>query len=728
MNKLLLFIGFWVVLAGQSFGVDAPPRFDFQAKFYEANKRMEERLWTQSINLWKEILEQNPNQANINYKIGYCYLQTPNSKLEALQYLEVACQKRFSRNYDPYDATEKKAPIQALYYLGRAQALNLKLDDAILSFQKVQKALGKKHLMYKDATQQLAMCEEAKRQIANPKNYKITNIGTVINTPGNEYSPVISLDESQLFFTSRRIRPDSTNSKIVDFDTGEFKEDIYVSFKLEDGTWGAPELLNLNTDQHDATIGVSPDGQTLYIYRDIFGDGQLYSSTLIGETWNEPQLLGSDINTANWETHATVAADQSVMYFVSDRLGGLGGRDIYRCVKLPNGEWSRALNIGNQVNTPYEEDAPFLSADGKTLYFSSNGHTTMGGFDIFYSRLGEDGLWGLPVNMGYPLNTVDDDVFFIPLADGRRAFYSSSRDGGYGLKDIYMMDMPDVGIETQLAVLKGYIIPAEGQPLPDDLRILVTNEKNSDVAEYRPRKRDGGYLAVLNPCSSYKIEYFKGKELLREETISVPCQTNFQEIEREVFIFGETVTDTRPVQDPQTTNKDDKPVDDGKIKFDDQDANNVDDAIESQEIKDFAFDAKDPINRQYIESKGFAQYSRFFVYGLSKFDATEKEFALFIKDVADIIDGGKKPLISVEASASHVPIYKITNEQLVQKRSDTAHDLIRQELAKLGKTEGVHYTFDTPKTAVQGKEYANDSKKNRLLYEQFQYVKVRAQG
>jgi hypothetical protein len=140
----------------------------------------------------------------------------------------------------------------------------------------------------------------------------------------------------------------------------------------------------------------------------------LYSSTLIGETWNEPQLLGSDINTANWETHATVAADGSGMYFVSDRPGGLGGRDIYRCVKLPNGEWSRALNIGNQINTPFEEDAPFLSADGKTLYFSSNGHTTMGGFDIFYSRLGDDGLWGLPVNMGYPLNTVDDDVFFIP--------------------------------------------------------------------------------------------------------------------------------------------------------------------------------------------------------------------------------------------------------------------------------------------------------------------------
>jgi len=123
----------------------------------------------------------------------------------------------------------------------------------------------------------------------------------------------------------------------------------------------------------------------------------------------------------------------------------------------------------------------------------------MGGFDIFYSNLGEDGEWSAPINMGYPLNTVDDDVFFVPMGDGRRAYYSSAKDGGYGLKDIYLVDMPDVMNESQLAVLKGFIIAPEGDELPDDLRILVTNNKSGEVTEYKPRKRDGGYLAILAP-------------------------------------------------------------------------------------------------------------------------------------------------------------------------------------------------------------------------------------
>lgn len=704
---------------------DNPPRFDFAAKFYEANQLMEEKLWTQSINNWKEILEVDPNNANVNYKIGYCYLQTANSKLDALQYLESAAARKFSKNYDEYDASEKRAPVKALFYLGRAQALNMQLDAAIESFEKLQKALGKKHLMYADATRELEMCQEAKTQMANPRNYIITNVGPVVNGETNEYSPVLSLDESTMFFTSRRLRADTSNSNLRDIDTGEYKEDVFVSFKNEEGVWTEPEVLNLNTNDHDATISVSPDGQTLFIYRDKMGDGQVLESALIGETWSEPMLLGSDINTAAWETHATVSADGNTLYFVSDRAGGIGKRDIYRCVKLPNGEWSRALNAGTQINTIYDEDAPFLTADGKTLYFASRGHTCMGGFDIFYSKLGEDGEWGAPVNMGYPLNTVDDDVFFVPMADGRRAYYSSSKDGGYGLKDIYLVDMPEINNETQLAVLKGFIISAEGEELPDDLRILVTNDKSGEVSEYRPRKRDGGYLAILNPCTSYHIEYYKGKEMIKDDNINVPCETAFQEIEREVFLV------------PVTMAKEEKPKEEVKPVVEvpekpeiiEEPAIEVTPPGESLEIKEFAFNAKDPINRQYIPEKGFAQYSRFFVYDFHEFGVTEPEFALFIRDVDAIIKSGKKPVINVEASASKVPSTRFkSNEELVAHRHKTAHDQIRDELAKYKRIEGKDYTFGDGQKLVQGKEYANDAKKNRLIYEQFQYIKVRVQG
>ncbi len=713
-------------LPGESFA-ETPPRFDFGAKFVEANRLMEERLWIQSINTWREILVDDPNNANVNYKIGYCFLQTANSKLDALQYLEAATVKKFSKNYDEYDPSEKRAPVKTLFYLGRAQALNLQLDAAIESFEKLQKQLGKKHLMYAEAQRELEMCQEAKTQMANPRNYIITNVGPVVNKETNDFSPVLSLDESTMFFTSRRLRADTSNSAIRDLDTGEFKEDVYVSFKSEEGVWTEPEILNLNTDAHDATISVSPDGQTLFIYRDVYGDGTLMESALIGETWSEPMLLGSDINTAAWETHATVSADGNTLFFVSDRDGGIGKRDIYKCVKLPNGEWSRSLNIGTLVNTIYDEDAPFLTADGKTLYFSSKGHNSMGGFDIYYSKLGEDGEWGSPVNMGYPLNTVDDDAFFVPMADGRRAYYSSSKDGGYGLKDIYLVDMPEITNETQLAVLKGFIISAEGEELPDDLRILVTNNKNGEISEYRPRKRDGGYLAILNPCTSYHIEYYKGKEMIKDDDINVPCESAFQEIEREVFLVPVTMATEKPKEPvvpvvPVETPKVETPVVEDPAIIETP-------AGESQEVKEFKYNSKDPINRQYIPEKGFAQYSRYFVYDYHEFGVTEPEFALFIRDVDAIIKSGKKPVITVEASASKVPSSRFkNNEDLVAHRNETAHNQIRDELAKYKMYEGKDFTFGEPSKLVQGKEYENDAKKNRLIYEQFQYIKVRVQG
>ena len=168
MKRIIFLLAFFVVTA---LAADAAPpkRFVYASKFLEANQMLEERLWIQSINAWIDLLVENPNNANLNYKIGYCYLQTANSKLEALQYLEAACDRRFSKNYDPYDPVEKRAPVQALFYLGRAQALNLKIDDAIATFEKLQKELGKKHLMYIDATRELEMCQEAKKQMANPK-------------------------------------------------------------------------------------------------------------------------------------------------------------------------------------------------------------------------------------------------------------------------------------------------------------------------------------------------------------------------------------------------------------------------------------------------------------------------------------------------------------------------------------------------------------------------------
>ena len=200
---------------------------------------------------------------------------------------------------------------------------------------------------------------------------------------------------------------------------------------------------NINTNSHEASINLTADGQTLIVYKDDGGDGNIYFSKWDGNDWTSIQSFGSDINSKYWESHACLSADNNTLYFVSDRPGGYGGRDIYRCVKLPNGLWSKSLNVGPTINTKYDEDGPFISADGITLNFSSIGHKSMGGFDIFVSMIEEDKKFSEPRNIGYPINTTDDDVFFVTSPDGKRGYFSSAKAGGLGDKDLYKMSILD---------------------------------------------------------------------------------------------------------------------------------------------------------------------------------------------------------------------------------------------------------------------------------------------
>ena len=685
---------------------------DFNQKFLEANQLMEEKSWKESISIWEELYSINNTNANVNFKLGYCYLQTANEKLKSLKYLKTAASMKIAKMYDPYDPTEEGAPIEAIFYLGRALHLNYQMDDALSTYNLLLEQINEKHYLNKEVLRQIAMCNQAKYQLANPQNYLITNIGNVVNNDANDYSPIVSLDESALFFTSRRVRSDSSNKFIRDLDTGEYKEDIYVSYKDSKGEWTAPELLNINTDEHAASISVSPDGQTLYIYYDEGGNGQIYESVLVGETWEEPLKLGSDINTDAWETHATVSTDGKTLYFISNREGGYGGRDIYRCLKLPNGEWSKALNIGPNINTKYEEDAVFLSADGKTLYFASTGHKTMGGFDIFYSTLGSDDEWSEPENIGYPLNTVDDDVFFYPTADQKSAYYSSRKEEGFGLKDIYKIDMPDTPLESDLAVLKGYIIASEGEDLPEDCYVLVTSKKNGEVTEYRPRERDGAYIAILPPCSGYLIEYVVRGDIVHEEFVNVACESAYNEIEKEIYLAP------LHLGDPQQVVVVDKAILDDPV---------VEEPIvDVSDFPDTGFDPDNPINVNVTASKSY--FERFFVYDFHEFGAGEEMFAEFIDGVKAIIDLYGLAEIHVESSASRVPSSRFaSNQELTSWRNQTARDQIKYALSELGYNKGENYNFDKPDEHVQGPKYGHDAwKKDK--YEPFQYIKVWAKA
>ncbi len=665
----------------------------FMVGFAEANKLMEEKFWYQAIKEWKKVLALDPENLNVNYKLGYCLLNTENEKVDALKYLEIACSKKLNKNYDPFEPTEKFPPVDALFLLGQAQHLNMQFDQSIKTFVKLKTQVSREHRLVPEANYAIKICEEAKKQVANPVNYKITNVGNIINGKYADFSPVLTFDESSIFFTSRRLRPDSTNSEIRDPETDQYKDDIYVSFRTKENTWSKPELLNLNTDDHDASISVSPDGLTLFVYQDSLGDGQLKYSKLIGETWSDPAKLGSDINTSHWETHVTVSADGNELYFVSNRPDGSGGRDIYRCVKLPDGNWSKALNIGKKINTKYEEDAPFLSPDGQFLYFASKGHNTMGGFDLFVSKKDKNGNWGDPQNMGYPLNTVDDDVFFQPMADGKRAYYSSRKDGGEGELDVYLVEMPTTK-GTQLAVFKGFIRGEEGQPLPDNLRVVITNLKTGEKQEVAARKKDGKFLATLLPCTNYHVDFLSGIVKIKQEDITIPCDGEYYEIEREAFLiaFEEEVT------------------------------------IKAKDEMILTFDRTKPIQIKLNLELGIAEYSNYFVYGSAEFSTTDTNFKNFLQDCKKVIKKKGRVEIYIESSASNVPVKSYTNnEDLAKARAQKAQKTIDAELKKMGFKTDVNFVFLPSKSMVQGKKYENDKDTARDEYEKYQYIKIKVQ-
>lgn len=510
---------------------------DYRQKFTEGNYLILEGNYALALQNFKAAYAIDSSNANINFKIGLCYMKSETEKSKALLFLEKAVLNT-SKNYTDLEPSEKSAPVNAYYYYGQAMHFNYKFDEAIANYEKFKSFLKSKNVeLIKDVDRQIEISNNAKALCIAPMNIILKNLGDSINSSSPEYSPVLSADEKTLMFTSRR----STGTGMEKTDDGQFYEDIYISYKKDDSTWTTPKSVseNVNTINHEASVGLTADAQTLLIYKD-FNGGDIYFSTIEGNSWTSPQAMGSDINTANWETSACLSPDGNTLYYVSNRAGGMGGRDIWKCVKLPNGRWSMSVNLGAPINTIYDEESPFIHPSGNVFFFSSTGHKTIGGFDIFFSSRNEEtNTWEEPLNIGYPINTTDDDVFYVTSPDGKRGYYSSSsRPEGYGEKDIYMVSLPERK-EVALVLIKGFIIPAKGQALPSFLEISATNNETGVVAGvYKPLMRDGSFTIIIPPGSNYTLSYTNDGQEFFSEIIDVPASAAYQEINREVRLNG----------------------------------------------------------------------------------------------------------------------------------------------------------------------------------------------
>ncbi len=332
------------------------------------------------------------------------------------------------------------------YWIGKGYHYGERFDQAIEFYTRYKNKLtaksgyaGKDKMDMSEVDRRIMECNNGKEFKANPKPYSITNIGSAINSPEEDYAPVLTSDENEIVFTTRR---QENNSSSDVWDDAKYYEDIFVATK-EGGRWTAAKNIGspVNTKFNDSNLTLSPDGNLLFVYKDE-GNGDIYlCEKNKNGGWGEPSPLPGIINSSYRESSVTITADENTLYFASDRPGGFGGSDIYVCTKDPKGEWSRVRNLGPKINTIHDEDGPFISYDAKTLYFSSEAHKGMGGFDIFKIELlnAEKNEWGNPENIGYPINTPDDDIFFSISKDGKHSYYASVRNEGLGYSDIYVI-------------------------------------------------------------------------------------------------------------------------------------------------------------------------------------------------------------------------------------------------------------------------------------------------
>ena len=381
--------------------------------------------YAEALPNYLRINKQNPDNDNINFKIGVCYLNDPYEKDKAIAFLEKAV-KNINPKFKENSFKETGAPLEAYYYLGNAYRINDQLEKAIDTYEYFKNQADPERYDLELVNKQIMDCKNALDLKTRPVDFNIENLGDRINTRFSDVQPVISGDETRLVYVQKQA----------------FYDALAYSEKIE-GEWSFPRILmeELQVDEDVYPTSLSYDGKTLFIYRNDNFTGNLYTSSYVNGKWSPLTKLNEHINTKYWESHASLNKAGDTLYFTSNRKEGYGGLDIYYSVKGSNHDWGRAVNLGATVNTPYNEETPFITADGKTLYFSSYGHYNMGGYDVFYTTKLSDSTWAVPINAGYPINTTDDDVFFNPVHNGTFAYYPRYLEGGLGLMDIYRLEI-----------------------------------------------------------------------------------------------------------------------------------------------------------------------------------------------------------------------------------------------------------------------------------------------
>jgi len=430
-----------------------------------ADKYYDHGFYYEAANRYQEAARKSPNNLAITYKIGLAYLKS-RYKHRAMPFLE-----------EVYENTQDSTST-LVFHLGLAYQYNQKFEKALEYFHYYRKNAENTYTVDRHIQQ----CNIGIEYVNNPKNVEIRNLKK-LNSNNQDYAPLITSDGKSLIFTSRR--EGSTGGRKAYDDN--YYEDIYI-VKRHKGDWLIPKKIstNINTHYHECGAAISPDGKTLFIYVDE-GDGDIYYSTYQDKEWSTPFPLNQHVNSPFRELSVSVNQAGDRLYFSSNRPGGFGGFDLYVSRKDRRGEWGPPENLGPKINTESDEDAPFIHPSGKSLFFSSKGHMGMGGYDIFQSRNYQE-KWTTPINMGYPINTAQDDIYFVTSADNAYGYYATAREDGLGGNDLYVINMKPKKVAPKpvaaqapvknTTLFVGQVTDASsGQPVFAEL-VLSDNRKN----------------------------------------------------------------------------------------------------------------------------------------------------------------------------------------------------------------------------------------------------------
>ena len=513
----LIFIISSVSLAGQS-------RSALREMFVSAEGDLLFEDYAEALPKYLSLSQIYPENYNLYFRIGQCYLNTPGEKEKAIPWLETAAQN-INPGYRGGRLRETGAPYDALYFLANAYRIGNNFDRALETYERFLKDVDTEKYDIELVRFEMQSCHNARKMIRKPSQVVERNLGSIINSRFSDLNPVVSADEKTLFFTREL----------------QFYDAVFWS-TLENGKWSEPENLNpqLGVDQDYYPSSLSRDGRTLLLYRTDTFDGNIYESSFDGNAWGKVTKLNNNINTKYWESHATMTRDGRRIYFTSNRRESLGGLDIFMSERDSTGDWGPAVNLGPEINTVYNEETPFLANNDRTLFFSSRGHYNIGGYDVFRSDLDANGRWSKPVNIGYPVNTTDDDLFFIPAGKGDRGYYARFAGDGNGRMDIFRCDIyselnPRNFIVTGRAAVNNLL--AE---FPEPVKVTAVSNTNASRLVTTLTNPLTGLYSIMLPHGAYRFTFDSEDAETLTQNLEIPVGTGNDTVRMEQVMLDAT--------------------------------------------------------------------------------------------------------------------------------------------------------------------------------------------